>query len=247
MNYLTAAILGVVQGITEFLPISSSAHLVFVQHLLPGFTQTGVFFDVMLHVATTVAVLIYFRKTLLLITPRQLLLLAIGSIPAAIAGVVFREEFELLFSSVFWAGITLAMSGVLNLFVDRAKTDRTKVGVLDAICIGIAQAVAIIPGISRSGATIFIGTFLGVERKKVAEFTFLLSIPAILGASVVQVLSHGFATNGATLEYLFGAVVAGVTAYFSIGFLLSTLTSKRYSYFGYYAIVVGLLTAFFLK
>ncbi len=247
MNFFTAIFLGIVQGITEFLPISSSAHLVFFQHILPGFSQTGVLFDILLHVATTVAVIIYFRKTLLDLTFREILLLGIGTIPAAIAGIVFRKQLEGLFSSVFWAGITLAISGVLCIFVDKAKTIREKITVSDSVLIGVAQAIAIIPGISRSGSTIFTGVALGLDRKKVAQYSFLLSIPAILGASAVEVFSHGLDSQGSTGTYLVAAIVAGVTAYFSIDFLLNTLSTKRYRYFGYYAIVVGLVAAFFIR
>lgn len=247
MNIFTAIFLGLVQGITEFLPISSSAHLVFFQHILPGFTQTGVLFDIMLHVATTFAVIIYFRRTLLDLTFREILLLGIATIPAALVGVLFRKQLEGLFSSIFWAGITLAISGVLNILVDKAKTVREKITIFDSVVIGIAQAIAIIPGISRSGSTIFSGVVLGIDRKKVAQFSFLLSIPAILGASAVEVLSHGLDAQGSGGVYLVAAVVSGVTAYFSIDFLLNTLSSKRYRYFGYYAIVVGLLAAFLIK
>jgi undecaprenyl-diphosphatase len=186
MNIFTAIFLGLVQGITEFLPISSSAHLVFFQHILPGFTQTGVLFDIMLHVATTFAVIIYFRRTLIDLTFREILLLGIATIPAALVGVLFRKQLEGLFSSVFWAGITLAISGVLNILVDKAKTIREKITIFDSVVIGIAQAIAIIPGISRSGSTIFSGVALGIDRKKVAQFSFLMSIPAILGASAVE-------------------------------------------------------------
>jgi undecaprenyl-diphosphatase len=247
MNIFTAAFLGLVQGITEFLPVSSSAHLVFFQHILPGFSQTGVLFDILLHVATTLAVIFYFRKTLFDLTFREIVLLGVGTIPAAVVGILFRKQLEALFSSVFWAGITLAISGVLNILVDRAKTTRERVTLVDSVLIGIAQAIAIIPGISRSGSTIFTGVALGIDRKKVAQYSFLLSIPAILGASAVEVLSHGFDTQGSLGAYILGAVVAGVTAYFSINFLLNTLSTKKYRYFGYYAIVVGLFAAFFIK
>lgn len=241
MHVLTAVFLGLVQGITEFLPISSSAHLVFFQSIIPGFSQTGIVFDVLLHVATTAAVLLYFKAAIFKLSKKEVVLLLVGSIPAGIVGVLFQDELELLFQSVFLAGVTLMISGLFNLYVDQAKSVRTNMKYLDAVLIGIAQAVAIIPGISRSGATIFTGTFLGVSREKVAQYSFLLSIPAILGASVVQVLTHGFDTQGALFAYIAGALAAGVTAYFSIGFLLNSLKTKKYKYFGYYAIVVGLI------
>lgn len=247
MNIFTAAFLGFVQGITEFLPISSSAHLVFFQSILPGFTQDGVVFDIFLHVATTVAVLIYFRKRIFKLTKNEIGLLIIGSIPAAIIGIVFREPLEALFGSVFWAGVTLAISGVLSLFVDRATAVRTHMNWLDATIVGIAQAVAIIPGVSRSGATIFAGTRIGISRDKIAEYSFLLSIPAILGASVVQVMAHGIDVGDSLPAYLVGSMIAFVTAFLSIGFLLSSLNTRNYKYFGYYAIVVGVLAAVFLK
>lgn len=247
MNIITASILGFIQGITEFLPVSSSAHLVFFQSILPGFKQDGVVFDIFLHVATTIAVLLYFRKRLFKLTNQEIFLLIIGSIPAAVIGILFRKPLEALFSSVFWAGVTLVISGVLNLFVDRAKAVRTHMSWLDATIVGFAQAIAIIPGISRSGSTIFTGTYLGISREKIAEYTFLLSIPVILGASVVEVLAHGFDLQGSLVPYLVGSLIALVTAFFSIGFLLNALNTKNYKYFGYYAIIVGLLATIFLR
>lgn len=243
MDILSAALLGFVQGITEFLPVSSSAHLVFVQSLIPGFTQEGILFDVLLHVATTFAVIFYFRKRLLNLTFKEMVLLLAATIPSAIIGLIFQDELEALFSSVFWAGVTLMISGVLNLLIDRAQAVRERVTLFDAVLIGLAQAIAIIPGISRSGSTIFTGVMRGINRQKAAEFSFLLSIPAILGATGVQLLSHGLDTNGYLLSYIVGALVAAVTAFFSIGVLLRTLTEKRFKYFGYYCIVVGLFFA----
>jgi len=243
MDILSAALLGFVQGITEFLPVSSSAHLIFVQALIPGFVHEGILFEVLLHVATTLAVIFYFRKRLFNLTFREIVLLGVATIPAAIIGVIFQDELEALFSSVFWAGVTLMISGFLNLLIDRAQSVRERVTAVDAVLIGFAQALAIIPGISRSGSTIFTGVMRGVSRQKVAEFSFLLSIPAILGATGVQILTHGFNTNGYLLSYLVGAAVAAVTAFFSIGVLLRTLTEKRFKYFGYYCIVVGLFFA----
>ena len=242
MDIFSSLILGFIQGITEFLPVSSSAHLVFAQALIPGFYQPGILFDVFLHGGTLLAVLIYFRKTILEIltfkNPNLIRVLFIGTLPAGVLGFVFNDFFESTFSSVWFAAATLLISGVMNWLVDakRIANSSQRIGLLTALVIGVFQAIAIIPGISRSSATIFSGVFLGLDRKKAAEFSFLLSVPAIVGAIVLQITKHGFQFE---TSYLGGFIVAFIVGYWSIGFLLKLLQQRKYKIFAIYCWILG--------
>lgn len=249
MDIFSAALLGIVQGLTEFLPISSSAHLVIIQELLPNFSQPGILFDVFLHGGTLLAVIFYYRQKLWeLVTfknPHLMWMLAIGTIPAGLAGYFLNDLFESMFSSLFWVGITLMISGVMNWFVDTRKEKALRAqrpGGISSLVIGIFQAIAIVPGISRSSATIFSGTMLGIDKKQAADFSFLLSIPAILGAVVLQLTKHGTAVSDPA-PYVVGFILSGVVGYFSIGWLLSLLAQNKYKIFAFYCLVLGLTVA----
>jgi undecaprenyl-diphosphatase len=173
MNLLQAAFLGLVQGLTEFLPVSSSAHLVLAQSFIPGFSQPGVLFDVVLHGGTLIAVLWYFRKKLLSISPKMAALLVLGTIPAGLVGVLFKDFLEGLFSSTKTLGYELIASGFVNFAIDKQQTAGEKnrqVSWKDSLIIGVFQAVAIIPGISRSGATILGGVLRRINKEDAAVF-----------------------------------------------------------------------------
>jgi len=242
MGVIWAAILGTIQGITEFLPISSSGHLVLAQRLIPGFTQPGVLFDVVLHLATTVAVLIYFGKRIVSILKkdrRYLILLLVGTIPAGLAGVFLRDFLEGLFTSSRTLGLEFLFTGVLAIATDYLVAKREKIGVLDSLWVGLAQAVAIIPAISRSGATIFAGGVLGINKEKIAEFSFLLSVPAILGANVLELARHGGAGEVNLADYGVGFGMALVAGLISIKLVLATLHTRSFKYFGIYCLILG--------
>jgi len=240
MNILQAIILGLVQGMTEFLPVSSSAHLVIVQSKLSGFDQQGVVFDVVLHAGTLVSVLYVFRDKLREITIKEIGLYAVAMVPAVVAGFLFRGFFEILFESVRAVGFALFITGTMNLLVDRVVARREKVGRLDAILIGISQAVAIIPGISRSGTTIFTAVNLGIDRRKAAEFSYMLSIPAIVGANVLEIATHGL-NNGLPFSiYLVGFFSALISGYLGINMMMRFLVEKRIRFFGLYCFALGI-------
>lgn len=252
MDLFTAALLGIVQGFTEFLPISSSAHLIIVQELLPNFSQPGILFDVFLHGGTLLAVVIYYREKLwelaTLKDVRFLILLAIGTLPAGLAGYFLNDLFENMFSSLFWVGVTLMLSGVMNWLVDvrHRAFGIQRPGLLQALVIGVFQAIAIVPGISRSSATIFSGVVLGVDKKQAADFSFLLSIPAITGAVVLQLTRHG-ASVVDPLPYLVGFLFSAIVGYFSIGWLFSLLVQNKYKVFAFYCVVLGLTVTLLAK
>lgn len=262
MSLLSALVLGVLQGFTEFLPVSSSGHLVLVQELIPGFSQPGILFDVTLHLGTLAAVCWYFRKdlwTLFLsvfpgekagvdaaINRRLLWLLIAGSVPTVVLGLLFRKQFEAMFNDVFGAGVWFIITGILLFVTDRVTTPGRSLPamrVLDAFIIGTAQGLSIIPALSRSGATIAAGVFLGLERGLLVRYSFLLSIPAVAGAFILELVSYRHeAFRGADLlAYGAGTLAALVVGYWSIAVLLNMTRSRRLSVFAYYCWAVGIV------
>ncbi len=241
MNIFYGVLLGLVQGFTEFLPVSSSGHLVLVQSLLPQFKQPGVLLDVILHVGTAAAILVYFRWEIIKLTFSDIKYLIIGSIPAAFVGILFQSFIEELFLSTFAVGVALLFTAVMNFLTDRSQARREKMNYIDALIIGIGQAVAVVPGISRSGATIFAGTSMGVDRKKAAQFSFLLSIPAIFGAALIQLFSHSDSNTLPIIFYLLGFVTAFFSGLVAIALVFRLLTQKKFIYFSIYAFLVGII------
>lgn len=246
-----------VQGLTEFLPISSSGHLVFFQFLF-GLEKSQLFFDVMLHLGTLFAVLIYLRTDISKIVQGVLLtlmgkekgnpnwklflLIILATIPTGLIGIIFRDWFETLFFKPRVVGIMLLITGlVLWLTHYTKKTGKTikKMGWMDSILIGMAQGLAIIPGISRSGATISTGLFCGLEREFSGKFSFLLSIPAVLGATLLE-----FRKVESSSEVWIGLV--GMATAFCVGlvalkFLMKIIRKGKLFIFSYYCWGMGIL------
>ncbi len=266
MDIIQAIILGIVQGLTEFLPVSSSAHLVFMTDIL-GLPQ-NVAFDTILHLGTLVAVVGYFWKDILIIIssfissvldifrgrfkqgleekPFKKLswLLVIGTIPAGIAGILLQKQFEALFSDVLYVGIFLIITGLLLWGAERVKPgtkDVKDITFKNALVIGLFEAIAIAPGISRSGATISAGLFSGLNRELAARFSFLLSIPAILGAAVVQ-MRHINSVDISTLTLFAGFISALIFGYIAIKLLLKIIKERTLMIFAYYCWIVGIVT-----
>ena len=256
---LTLAVLGILQGLTEFLPVSSSGHLVLLQSVLPGFQEPGVLFHVTVHLATLCAVLLYFRGDVAALavaavmpgradpsTVRLLRLVVIGTVPTALMGILFAEALESLFSSVSTAAAMLLVTGVLLFATDRAP-ERTRgvegMGVGHAVVIGVVQGMAIVPGISRSGATVAAGVFSGLGRDLALRYSFLLSIPAIIGAFALQLLTHGL--DGVWEVNVWGYGLAFLAAfaagYASINVLWKVLLARRLTWFACYCWCVGLI------
>ena len=264
MSVLEAFILGLVQGLTEFLPVSSSGHLVLVPELFNLSTPT-VGFDIVVHVATLLAVVTYFmpdvrRIVVALVAPsrmsapearywrRLFLWLVIGSVPAAIAGFGFSRFFEGLFESTIAVGVFLLLtSGLLvgsDIALARVKREPVSLGKMkasDALIIGCFQALAIAPGLSRSGSTLAAGVFLGFDRPTAARFSFLLSIPAILGAFVASLAGVGGGFGGASAwAYVVGAATAAVSGFLAIFLLMRYIRHHRLRLFAVYAALLGI-------
>lgn len=245
MELFWAAFLGFLQGLTEFLPVSSSGHLVLAQEFMPGFSQPGVLFDVVLHAGTLLAIVFYFRRTILKIKPRYLLLLGLATIPAALVGFFFSSAIEGFFKNVELVGLALIFTALLNFLTDKTKTRKKSPSYLEAFWIGIGQALAIIPGISRSGTTIFTGTTLGLEKKKAAEFSFLLSIPAVIGANFLQFFNHGVKGIDDLGFYTVGFLAAFFSGILAIDLVLKFLLAKKFRLFALYCLLLGLLVLIF--
>jgi undecaprenyl-diphosphatase len=256
MSLLHAVVLGAVQGLTEFIPISSSGHLVLVPEAL-GWDEPGLAFDVMLHVASLVALVAYFWSDLVALVrgflagdrgARRLAgLLAIGTIPAAAAGYLLEDFFEESFTDakasalqlLMTAGILVAAELVASYHRKRRLRTMDDLRIGDAAVIGVAQAISILPGISRSGATIAAGLGLKMERDVSARFSFLLAIPALFGAALVKVPELGGA--GLTGAPAIGGFIASlVTSYAAIAGLLRYLRTRTLYPFAAYCVVAGI-------
>lgn len=265
MNISEAIVLGIVQGLTEFLPISSTAHLVLSEAIL-NIKLESIRFEVFLHLGTFFSVVIVFRKEIwkLLKSLRGLFqgvdseseeylkllgLLLVGSVPAALIGVFLNEYIEKAFSSSAFVSLMLILTGLFLWSTKFSRVQKNHLNLIDAILVGLAQALTLVPGISRSGFTIGVALFRGVARRKSAEFSFLLSLPAILGASVLKLKEtlEGNPTSYEIVLYLMGGLVAFLCGYIAIKFLLDVLRKGKFQNFAYYCLGVGILSLIFLS
>lgn len=270
MNNLQAIILGIVQGLTEYLPVSSSAHLV----LLPSFMgwnigeQEAFVFDVLVQLGTLVGVLIYFFTPIKAIAFAVLKnfgtknmfkqeesklgwLVVLATIPSALIGILFKEKLAAYFSSPFAAGICLIATALILFFAEKTAFN-TKTGVCEksALTIGFAQVFALLPGISRSGSTIAAGMFCGLTRKKAAEFSFLMSIPVMLGASIVaffDVMSSREFFVSMLTPIICGFIASAVCGYLVISWFMKFVTHRSLTFFSYYCFILGLLCMVYFK
>ncbi|PLX75825.1 MAG: UDP-diphosphatase [Desulfuromonas sp.] len=249
--------LGALQGATEFLPVSSSGHLALAQSQLSGFSQPGVLFDVLLHFGTMIAVLIYFWRDIrnLATAPfrkdetatqdrRMLLLLIVGSIPTAIIGLAGKDFATGLFHNVPVVAAMLIVTGSLLFLSERLRSSdsgSSKIGYGDALLTGIAQGLAIIPGISRSGSTIATMLLRGIDGVTAARFSFLLALPAVGGATLLSIKDMQQVAPGELTLYAAGAGTALLTGLLSIHFLLAIIRRKRLYYFAFYCWAIGAL------
>lgn len=254
MTLLAAALLGIVQGVTEFLPVSSSAHLILARTFFGwDADRLGLAFDVACHVGTLVALLLYFRQdvaSMLVALPEMLRpsaspparlawLLVIGTLPVGIAGLLFSDWIEASARTPSVAAAALAVGGVLLLIVERVgkrRSDIEQLRVSDALLIGAAQALALVPGISRSGATITAAMFLGLRREAAARFAFLLGILAISAAAAGEALPvlHQFRLPGVAQVFAVGAATSAVVGYVVIKYFMRYLSRRSLDAFGTY-------------
>ena len=246
MTILEAIILGILQGLTEFLPISSSGHLVIGQILL-GVQQPGNEFEILVHIGTLASIIIVFFDDIRSIiyslntknTQNFIFFILVGSIPAALIGFALKDTFDLLFENIIAVGFALITTGILLIASTFTKKDKKAYSFFSSFLIGCAQAIAIIPGISRSGITISMALFLGLSSKDAARFSFLIAIPIIIGAGLLETIESGGSFElpfSIVLGAFFTSFIFGV---FALKWLLGILENGKFYYFGIYCIIVG--------
>lgn len=269
MTLLEGIVLGIIQGITEFLPVSSSGHLVIASRLF-DINDGNLFYSVMLHFSSLLAVLIYFRKDVIKLIisffellarinktkrketlnlhERIVLLIIAGTIPTVIIGLLFKDFFETLYNNINSVGIALLFTGFILIISE--KISKPKYSLIDipfykTVFIGIFQGIAIIPGVSRSGSTIVGSLFMGLEKEDAARFSFLLSIPAIIGATLIELLSIN--TTGVVLNanLMIGMITSFLFGMISIGILINLIKKGKLYYFAIYVFAVALLIFLF--
>ncbi len=272
MDSFSSILLGVIQGLTEFLPVSSSGHLVILQYFFPV-NEAEVLFDVTLHMGTLLAVFIFFRtdlkemmyescdylkgflqkkETLSSIKEKPHALLTawviVGTLPTVFIGFTFKDQLENLFGDPRRAAWMLIVTGILlviSRMLPNGYTKRNNVGLITALAVGIAQGLAITPGISRSGSTIVCGMICGMDRELAGRFSFLLSIPAIAGAMILQLASKDFGSIG-MLPLVIGFLSAAVIGFFALKLLMIVVKKGNLLWFAPYCWALGLTIIFFL-
>ncbi|HHW11030.1 MAG TPA: undecaprenyl-diphosphate phosphatase [Firmicutes bacterium] len=258
MDYLSAFLLGALQGLTEFLPVSSSGHLVIGHHLLG--LANNLTFDIAVHLGTLLAILIAMRREVGIILQglttsksaeasagrRLMLMVVIGTIPAAVIGLLLKDAISALFETLICTGLMLVVTGTLLFVAERLSGGQrmlNSISVTDALLIGVAQAFALMPGLSRSGTTLSSGLLRGLEKETAARYAFLLAIPAIAGAAVLELPVILTGEIGMPLSVLlFGVVISAITGYLAIRLLLHLVQRGRLIFFSYYTWLVGLFT-----
>ena len=261
MDILWAALLGLIQGLTEFLPVSSSGHLVLAGRLI-GLPSTGLIFELLLHLATLAAVIYYYRSDvtgLIKAVPRAFgspgvgykedpevrlgILVVMATAPTAVMGLLFKDHFEYLAQHTEAVGIALIVTACLLLATHWIRPKERQITAWMAIAIGLAQGLAITPGISRSGATIALALLLGISTLNAARFSFLISIPAITGAAVLKLKDGLGDVNFAAALIGFG--VALLSGYFALRWLVALVQARRFAAFAPYCAMLGIMAIVF--
>lgn len=249
-------ILGIIQGLTEFLPVSSSGHLELAKYILgdDAMARESLLMSVVLHFGTALATIFVFRKQVAELISKFfskgdsseksfVYKIILSMVPAVIVGLLFEEQLESLFTqNIMLVCAMLVLTGILLFVADRSTKTGKEVSYLDAIKVGIAQAIAIIPGISRSGATISTSVLLGIDRAKAAEFSFLMVVPLIFGKMAKDVLDGNFVTGQVRVTELgVGFVVSFVTGVIACSWMIKIVRNSQLKYFAYYCILIGII------
>jgi undecaprenyl-diphosphatase len=256
MDTIDALLLGIIQGLTEFLPVSSSGHLELGKAILGdnSIPRESLLFTVVLHFATALSTLVIFRKDVYSIVRgavkftwneelQFVLKIALSMVPAAVVGLFFEEELELLFGGkILLVGCMLMVTAALLILADKAKNTDKNVSFWNALVIGIAQAIAILPGISRSGATISTSVILGNDKTKAARFSFLMVVPLILGKISKDLFSGEISYENTNFTILsVGFIAAFFSGLFACTWMISLVKRSKLTYFAVYCIIVGLI------
>lgn len=282
MELLKAIFLGFIQGLTEFLPVSSSGHLAIMKNLLHMDMEPGLLFDVLLHLGTLAAIFVAFWKDIkelilegfgiiadffvnigiffvklagkrlayrkIISTPyrRFVMLVIVSTIPTGIIGIAFSDAVTMAGESLLVPGLCLVLTSILLAIADRVKTGTKKeedAGFAEAGLIGLAQGIATLPGLSRSGTTITACLLSGFDREFAVKYSFIMSIPAVLGAAVKEIIDADIKTlpSSEIVNYIIGTVIAGLVGYICIKTMLKIVRKKNFKFFTYYCLTVGIL------
>ena len=249
MSFLQAIFLGIVQGLTEFLPVSSSGHLVIFQKIF-GFLEPPVTFDALVHFGTLVALVFFFWKDIrsLFFTHGPLIIkLALGTIPIGIVGLLLKEEVEIIFNSLLLTGISFLITALLlflTALIRNASKSIDQISLWDSVIIGLFQALAILPGVSRSGSTISAGIYQRMKREDAFRFSFLLGIIAIFGAVLIQIPEMYHFTGQQIINGLLGFISSAVVGFFALKILKRVVLEGKLYYFGIYCFLLGIICIF---
>ena len=254
MGILEAILIGIIQGLTEFLPVSSSGHIELSKEILKTTIkgEENVMFTVVLHAATALSTIVVFRKEIVQIFKglfqftwndefKFSFKIIISMFPAAIIGIVFKEEIDKFFTGkIMLVGLMLLITGAVLFLADKAKNTTKDVGIIESIIIGVSQAIAILPGISRSGATIGTSVLLGIDRTKAAKFSFLMVVPLIFGKMAKLILDGeiSFQSND-ILAYGAGFLAAFVVGLLACTWMIALVKKSQLKYFSFYCFIVG--------
>lgn len=256
MTWIESLILGLIQGLTEFLPVSSSGHLEIGSVLLNVEADENLLFAVVVHLATALATILVFKKDIIIIlkeilqfkwndSTRFVFLILISMIPVFIVGVFLKDEIESLFvGNLLLVGSMLLITGLLLFFAHYKKSGNGELGFFSAILIGVAQAFAVLPGISRSGATISTALILGVERSKAARFSFLMVLLPIIGASILQLkdyVDNPSVHQIGLLPLIIGFIASFVSGFIACKWMLRIVKQGKLTYFAFYCLIVGFI------
>jgi undecaprenyl-diphosphatase len=256
MDILDAIILGIIQGLTEFLPVSSSGHLELGKAILGdnSVPEESLLFTVVLHFATALSTIVVFRKDILELIKGALKFkwnddlqfiskIALSMVPAVVVGLFFEEQLEALFSgNILLVGFMLIVTAILLFLADKAKDTNKKVSFSNAFVIGISQAIAMLPGISRSGATISTSVLLGNDKTKAARFSFLMVVPLIFGKIAKDILSGDLTYDAGNFTALsIGFVASFIAGLFACTWMIALVKKSKLSYFAIYCAIVGIL------
>lgn len=259
MNWIEALVLGIIQGLTEFLPVSSSGHLELGKHILGVEATENLTFTVVVHGATVLSTIVVFWKTILELfrelftfkwndSTKYIAKIFISMIPVLIIGLFFKDQVESLFNgNILFVGIMLLLTAALLAFTNYAKERQKDITFKDSLIIGIAQAIAVLPGLSRSGATIATGLYLGNKKELVAKFSFLMVLIPIIGANLKDLLDTGFSfqSTAGTLPLLVGFIAAFVTGLLACNWMISIVKRGKLIYFAIYCLIIGSLAILF--
>jgi undecaprenyl-diphosphatase len=263
VDYLKIIIVAIIQGLTEFLPVSSSGHLALAQYVL-GIESPGVTLEVFLHFGTFMSVLVIFWKDVFKIIAaflmnfwklwkypaimkenedfRMAIYILISMIPAAAAGYFLKDNIDAIFNNLILVGVALLVTGVLLFLTQWAQNQERPLKGWRVLLIGVAQAIAIIPGISRSGSTISTGLFLGMPREKIAKFSFLMALPLIFGATALEAKNAFANADFIWSGMIIGTLTAFLFGYFAVKWLLAATVNGKLHFFGFYCLIIGFIT-----